>query len=307
MGGDIQKIVLCDTINHPTPILLEWGYGLSDLGYGVKYLPVPNYSILQLDEEVDLLVYAGINERLVDEFIEFKRRQPKAKIVGASDHWKDCYRNLKGVVDFFIGALERVPQVAKQFRENGFAYYNVPLAANHRLFRKVDAPKTYDACFIGNLSHGYRGEDYFLYPILDRYNCFLGGMTYKNYTLGFVPYQQHNLIRNQSAVNLNFHVPYQKPGRGEPVDRVDCNQSVFNIALSGNFQLCDHPLVLEYFKGNVILGDESNWLELFNYYLNTPIEREERAYQAMLIAQQEHTWVARMKQFINLLNAHYND
>lgn len=303
----MQKIVLCDTINHPTPILLEWGYGLTDLHYDVKYLPVPNCSILQLDEEVDLLVYAGITENLVGEFLEFKRRQPKAKIIGAADHWKDCYVNLKGVVDFFIGALESIPHVTKQYNDNGFAYYNIPLAANHKLFRKVETSKIYDACFIGNLSHGYRGEDRFLYPILDQYKCFLGGMTYKNYTYGFIPYQEHNLIRNQSAINLNFHVPYQKYGKGDPASRVDCNQSVFNIALSGNFQLCDHPLVLEYFKGNVILGDESNWMELFEYYLNTPVEREEKAYQAMLIAQQEHTWVARMKQFINLLNTHYND
>ena len=252
-------------------------------------------------------MYAGITENLFDQFIEFKRRQPNAKIIGAADHWKDSYRNLKGVVDFFLGALESIPHVTKQYNDNEFAYYNVPLAANHRLFRKENVPKIYDACFIGNLSHGYRGEDHFLYPVLEKYNCFLGGMTHKNYTRGFVPYQEHNLLRNQTAININFHVPYQKPGKGDPIDRIDCNQSVFNIALSGNFQLCDHPLVLEYFKGNVILGDESNWLELFDYYLNNTAEREEKAYQAMLIAQEEHTWVARMKQFINLLNTHYND
>lgn len=307
MGRDLQKIVLCDTINHPTPILLEWSYGLADLGYDTKYLPVPNHSILEIDEEVDLLVYAGINDSLIEDFETFKKRQPNVKIIGAADHWKDCYTKLKGIVDFFLGAFESIPHVTKQYNDNGFRYYNVPLAANHRLFYKMDVPKIYDACFIGNLSHGYRGEDIFLYPILDNYRCYLGGITYKNYTNGFTPYQEHNLIRNQTAINLNFHVPYQKPGMGNPIDRVDCNQSVFNIALSGNFQMCDHPLVLEYFKGNVILGNEDNWKELFDYYLNNPVEREEKAYQTMLIAQKDHTWVARMTQFINLLNKHYND
>lgn len=305
MGRNLQKIILCDTINHATPILLEWTTGLLDLGYDVKYLPVPDYSILQVDEEVDLLVYAGITENLIKEFEEFKRRQPNVKIIGASDHWRDCYVNFKGVVDLFVGALESIPHVTKQYNSNGFAYYNVPLAANHKIFHKVEVPKIYDACFIGNLSHGYRGEDYFLYPILNKYECFLGGMAYKNYTNGFIPYQEHNLIRNQTSINLNFHVPYQKPGKGDPIDRVDCNQSVFNIALSGNFQLCDHPLALEYFKGNVIVGDELNWMELFEYYLHNPIEREEKAYKAMLIAREEHTWVVRMSQFINLISNHY--
>jgi spore maturation protein CgeB len=133
----------------------------------------------------------------------------------------------------------------------------------------------------------------------------LGGMTYKSYNQGFVPYEMHNQIRNQTKINLNFHVPYQHPGLGEYPDRSDCNQSVFNIALSGNFQLCDHPLALEYFKGNVILGNEDNWLELFEYYLHNEQEREEKAYNAMLIAQNEHTWKARMEQFMNILENHY--
>lgn len=305
MEGSMQKIVLCDTLNHPTPILLEWYHGLCDLGYEAYYLPTPQHSILELADEVDLLIYAGIQPEALDQFEEFKKRYPYTKIVGACDHWKPDYKKFTGVVDFFIGALESIPHVKDQYNSNGFKYYNIPLAANHRIFSKIDTPKIYDACFIGNLSHGYRGEDRFLYPILDKYNCFLGGMTYGKYTHGFIPYREHNPIRNQSAININFHVPYQKPGKGDPMDRVDCNQSVFNIALSGNFQLCDHPLVIQYFKGNVVLGDEDNWLELFEYYLHNKKEREEKAYQAMVIAQTEHTWLVRMKQFMDILKKHY--
>jgi spore maturation protein CgeB len=304
MGTGVRKITLCDTINHPTPILLEWGYGLADLGYDVSYLPIPQHSIRELDQEIDMLIYAGIQPENLVEFEEFRKKNPNTTIIGASDHWKPEYVKFIGVVDYFIGALDKTPQVKNLFNQNGFQYYNIPLAANHLLFNKVSTPKIYDACFIGNLSHGYRGEDRFLYPILDKYNCFLGGMTYGKYTQGFIAYDQHNLIRNQSTININFHVPYQKPGKGEFIDRVDCNQSVFNIALSGNFQLCDHPLALEYFKGNVVIGDEDNWLDLFEYYLHNPQEREEKAHQAMLIAQQEHTWVVRMKQFMEVNENH---
>lgn len=303
----MQKIILCDTINHATPILLEWSYGLQDLGYDVSYLPIPQYSILQIDEEVDVLIYAGVQQHLLIEFIQFKHRFPKTKIIGAFSEWNPDYVNFKGIIDFFVGAIDFHLTVKQQYKDNGIDWYTIPLAANHRLFNKIDVPKVYDVCFIGNLSHGYRYEDKFLYPILDneKYNCFLGGMVYGKYQTGFVPYNDHNVIRNKTKININFHVPYQKEGLGEWPDRIDCNQSVFNIALSGNFQLCDHKLAGEYFDGNVVVADESNWLEQFEYYLNNPIEREEKAYKAMIIAQERHTWLVRMREFIILLERHY--
>jgi hypothetical protein len=307
MGNNLYNIVLCDTIHHPTPILKEWSYGLDDLGHKTTYLPIPESSLSQVDGECDILIYAGIPVEKLQEFEEFKKRYPNSIVIGATDHWKNGYEHFKGIVDFFIGCFESIPNVKKTFNDNGFDYHNVPLAANHKLFYKQNSEKVYDSCFIGTFSHGYRFEDKFLYPILDNpnYRNFLGGVNYNGYSNGFVPYHEHNNIRNQTKINLNFHVPYQKPNMGEPIDRVDCNQSVFNIALSGNFQLCDHPLVVDYFKGNVVLGDETNWLELFEYYLNNDKEREELAYNAMIIAQNEHTWVSRMSNFIELIEKDY--
>jgi hypothetical protein len=193
------------------------------------------------------------------------------------------------------------------FNDNGFQLYSVPLAANHRLFYKTSENELYDATFIGNLSHGYRGEDKFLYPILDnqKYTCFLGGMVYGKYNHGYIPYNEHNSIRNQTKINLNFHVPYQKPNCGEQFDRIDLNQSVYNIALSGNFQLCDHPLVESMFNGNIPTGTEDNWLDLFNYFLENPDIRHEKAHAAKLIAEKEHTWLVRMKEFLEILETHY--
>ena len=307
----MSKIVLCDTIHHATPILLEWCYGLQDLGYNVSYLPIPEHSILEIDEEVDILIYAGIPDSIeyLKQFEQFKSKFPNCKIIGAGDTWRDNYVNFKDIVDFFITTQHECPSLMKSYESNGFKLYSVPLAANHRLFYKIDTPKIYDACFIGNLSHGYRSEDKFLYPILDneRYTCMLGGMTYGKYQNGFIPYQEHNIIRNATHINLNFHVPYQKPNRGEHYDRVDLNQSVYNIALSGNFQLCDHPLVETLFDGNIVIGDESNWLELFEYYLHHPAERESKAEKAMEIAKQSHTWLVRMQELMEIIRLHYLD
>ena len=52
-----MNIVLCDSAVHPTPVLRGWFYGLDQLGYNPKYLPIPNYSITQLTEEPDVLIY----------------------------------------------------------------------------------------------------------------------------------------------------------------------------------------------------------------------------------------------------------
>lgn len=307
----MSKIVLCDTIHHATPILLEWYYGLYDLDYDVSYLPIPEHSILEIVDDVDILIYAGIPDSIeyLTQFTQFKLKFPKCKIIGTCDVWKDNYINFKDIVDFFITTQHECPTVTNLYNTNGFKLYNVPLAANHRLFYKTDTAKIYDACFIGNLTHGYRGEDKFLYPILDdsRYTSFLGGMTYKQYQSGFIPYAEHNVIRNSTAINLNFHVPYQKPNRGEHYDRVDLNQSVYNIALSGNFQLCDHPLVDTLFSGSIVVGDESNWLELFDYYLHHPGEREEKAIIAKQITEQSHTWLVRMQELMQIIQSHYLD
>lgn len=307
----MSKLVLCDTIHHATPILLEWYYGLYDLGYDVSYLPIPEHSILEIAEEVDILVYAGIpdSDDYLKQFEQFKIKFPNCKIIGAGDNWRPNYVNFKHIIDFFITTQHECPTLKENYTSNGFALYNVPLAANHRLFYKLDTPKLYDACFIGNLTHGYRSEDKFLYPILDNecYTSILGGMTYGKYQNGFIPYSEHNVIRNATRINLNFHVPYQKPNRGEHYDRVDLNQSVYNIALSGNFQLCDHPLVETLFEGNIVIGNEDNWLELFEYYLNNPTEREEKAEAARLIAEKSHTWLIRMSEFMEIVKNHYLD
>jgi hypothetical protein len=304
-----MKLVLCDTIHHPTPILLEWWYGLVDLGYDALYLPVPEHSILQIDEVVDVLIYAGApdDEYYINQFYEFKNRQPACKIIVTTDNWKSGYIKYKQIVDFFIMTQHSNISLVNTFNDNGFQLYSVPLAANHRLFYKTLEKELYDATFIGNLSHGYRGEDKFLYPILDnqKYSCFLGGMIYGKYNHGYIPYNEHNSIRNQTKINLNFHVPYQKPNRGEQVDRIDLNQSVYNIALSGNFQLCDHPLVESMFNGNIPIGTEDNWLDLFNYFLENPDIRHEKAHNAKLIAEKEHTWLVRMKEFLEILETHY--
>jgi len=304
-GKIFVKIAVFDTNNHPTPILKEWGFGFLDLGHEVDFYPTEHHTILAcMNKLYDLIVYVGSIQ--LHEFELVKQQNSNVKIVCATDQMQPHFYQLKGIVEFFITTQHECPSLVNEFKQIGFDLKHVPLAGNNHLFYPEQMIKQYDVCFIGTLGHGYRGEDKYLYPVLDNpnYNCYLAGMQYKHYNTPFLPYDQANAIRNSSKININFHVAYQHRGLGNPIDRVDLNQSVYNIALAGGFQICDHALASELFDGNIILGNEDNWNDLIAYYINNDDARNKLAKQSYEIAITKHTWKARMCEFLNILEKH---
>lgn len=296
-----MRIAVFDTNNHPTPILKEWGYGFIDLGHEVDFYPIEHHTLLScISKKYDLIVYVGnIN---VNEFDLVKQHNPNVKIVVAADAIQPKFYQLHGLVDFFITTQHSCPSLVKQFKEIGFDLRHIPLAGNNHLFYPTQSEKYHDICFIGTLAHGYRGEDKYLYPFVDKYNFFLAGMQYKNFGVPFLSYDQSNDIRNKSKININFHYDYQRFGEGSPIDRIDLNQSVYNIALAGAFQICDHHLVSELFDGSIIVADSAQWPELIEYYIHHDNERNQLAKQSYEIAIEKHTWKARMQEFLEILN-----
>lgn len=292
-----MKIAVFDTNNHPTPILKEWGHGFLDLGHDVDFYPIEQYTISScVNKSYDLIVYVGnIN---VNEFQLLKQYNPDVKIVVAADVMQPHFIQLNGLVEFFITTQHACPELVKQFNDIGFDLKHVPLAGNNHLFYPLDTVKQYDICFIGTLAHGYREEDKYLYPFIDKYNFFLAGMQYKNFGVPFLAYDQSNDIRNKSKININFHYDYQRLGEGSPADRVDLNQSVYNIALAGAFQICDHHLVSDLFDDSIIVADSKHWPELIEYYMHHDDERNALAKRSYEIAIKKHTWKARMQEFL---------
>jgi hypothetical protein len=295
-----MKIAVFDTNNHPTPILKEWGYGFLDLGHEVDFYATELHTIsVCINKPYDLIVYVGnIN---VHEFELVKQQNSNVKIVVAADTVQTHFYQLKGLIEFFITTQHSCPSLVKQFADIGFDLKHVPLAGNNHLFYPVTTETQYDICFIGTLAHGYREEDKYLYPFIEKYNFFLAGMQYQNFGVPFLAYDQSNDIRNKSKININFHYDYQRLGEGYPADRVDLNQSVYNIALSGAFQICDHPLVSELFDDSIIVADSKHWPDLIEYYLHNDAERDALAKRSYDIAIKNHTWKARMSEFLNIL------
>ena len=302
MGRGIKKIVCCDTIHHLTPILRGWYYGFYDLGYECSYLPIPQYSILDLQEAPDLIIYAGVKPSHLPMFKAFREKYPECIVVGTTAAFYSSYSDMQGYVDHFVTLLDSAPYMDESFKTIGYDLIHTPLAGNNHLFYPISdaSTKIYDMCFIGGLSHGDRGEHTYLYPLLDDPNnkCYLAGMSYKHHGGFMLPYEKANEIRNATKVNINFHFPYQKLGEGDPADRVDLNQSVYNIALSGQFQLCDHALVEMLFGDSIPLASKEDWMDAFNYFKKNQDEAAFLAKKAYNIAINNHTWKARMNAFL---------
>ena len=295
-----MKIAVFDTIHHPTPILKEWAVGFTDLGHNVDFYAIQHHTVLScMNIAYDLIVYVG--DMNLNQFEQIKQNNPSVKIVCAADSLQPHFAHFNGLVDFFITTQHSCKTLTDSFTNAGLKLYNIPLAGNNHLFYPTNVSPEYDICFIGTLAHGYREEDKYLYPFVEKYKFFLAGMTYKHHGVPFLSYDQANSVRNRSKININFHYDYQRFNEGYPTDRIDLNQSVYNIALSGGFQICDHPLVSDIFDNSIIVAPSQEWPELIEYYLNNHEERISLAKKSYEIALEKHTWKARMDEFLKLL------
>lgn len=310
---EISNIFVFDIMNHVTPIFKEWSYGLSELGYKIFYFPIEfcnidSWHLAKVKPDL-VLIHKNIQPNEINLFLDFKKKNPECRIVALFDYEYTAYKELVGVIDFYVTLQLKSKFLHDKVSSCGFKLYDMLLAGNNNFFYPSNLNKKYDICWIGYLYHGYRGEDKFLYPLLDnpKYKCFLGGIKYKNYNHGHVAFESMNEIRCSSKININFHVPYQKPGQGIDDNQISINQTVFNTPLSKSFQLCDHPYVLDIFDGSIPIGNESNWIDLVDKYLNDDKERLNLAEKSYKIAVEKHTWLVRMKEFCELFVNHFKN
>ena len=303
----IKKIIVSEEFSHFIPSSLGWVEGLEKLGHEVFILPQPTYTLSDIDEEADLVIYFDVrdDEKSIDEFKRFKDRYPNCKIVGMGLLPKPNYYKYKGLIDFWVNMTIEHKESIRLFNEIGFEIYSIPLAGSDTLFYPLHPQKIYDVSFIGQFGskgHGDRDEDKYLYPILDdkSITSFCAGFSYKDIGLQYVKHADLNTIYNQTKVNLNFHYKNQKGETSE--GRMDYNGRVWEIALSGNFQLCDHPYIKTNCDNCILVGEKENWKDLVNYYKNNAIEREEWQRKSFEYAKKYHTWEKRMGEFMKLFD-----
>jgi hypothetical protein len=296
----IKNFTIIESFTHFIPTGLGWIEGLDQLGHNTYAIPTSQYDYSDMSlNDMDWVVFMGVPN--LEKFYKFKHLNPNVKIIIVCFGWDNIYLDLKNYVDVWVEHTYKHDLVDAKFEEYGMKLHHIPLGASNRVFTSLEIEKIYDLSFIGQFGekgHGYRHQDHYLYPIIKLgLNGFYSG--FDGYDC--IKHETINQIYNQSKINLNFHYQYQKEQTTDLSTSIDFNGRVFEIALAGGFQLCDHPNVNEYFGDGIIYSSKEDWLDTFNFYLKNPYLRKELSLKAQQIALQNHTWKNRMQQLIDIL------
>ncbi len=297
-----MKVVVTETFLHHIPNGAGWIEGIEALGHTCYGLQSHLYNINDIDEQVDVVVFMGMHTVKLEDVIKFKDKYPNTKLVAVCYGFEEYYLTLKPYIDLWVEHNFKHDLVDNLFKQEGMKLVHIPLGSSINKFKPLDISKDYDVSFIGqfgNAGHGYREQDYYLDPVL---NLNLKGLYSGFYNYPQIGSDQLNASYNSTKVNLNFHYPNQKIQTDLQSDSIDFNSRVFDIALSGNFQLCDHPYIGGLFEDGVAYTSKEDWIDTLQYYLNNETARLEMANKAYKICLEKHTWKSRMSDFINYIN-----
>jgi len=299
-----MKIIVYEPFQHFIPTGEGWARGFEDLGHTAYRLPSVQYRITDVDEEVDLLIIHDLVPEVTKDLIEYKKTFPNTKIAVLCDYYRPHFDAAKDFVDLWFELSVQHTYSKKQFDARGMSFGHVQLSAHTKNFYPKDIPKIYDVSFIGQLSHGYRGEDKYLYPVIDKKykGIFGGGFNYKGTLYPHIHHDNLNNIYNSTKVNINFHYPLHKEERENDLEyRLEVNGRIFEIALSGNFQISDNPLVANFFGNSIPIVGENEWTNKIDYYLSNEKERLDLAKKSYDICKNNHMYVHRAKKILELL------
>jgi len=295
-----MKILVTETFLHFLPNGLGWIEGFEDLGHTAYGLQSHVNNINDIDEQLDILIFMGMHTLNYDDVVKFKDRWPETKLIAVCANFDESYLKLKPYIHTWVQHNYKHSISDRLFSEAGMNLIHVPLASSPRLFTKLDLNKQFDVSFIGqfgeNKGHGYREQDYYLDPII---KSNLKGFYSGFYNYPHIAIDDVNKVYNATKVNLNFHYPYQKLESELSTDSIDFNSRVFDICMSGNFQLCDHPYVGELFDKGLKYTSKENWLDTLEYYLNNEEEMFILTREAQEECLSKHTWKSRMSEFLN--------
>lgn len=301
-----MKMIVYESFQHFIPTGNGWINGFSSLGWTSYKLPSLEYKITDIDEEVDLLIVHDLTESLALDIIKYKNLHPKSKVAVLCSTFEPFFESIKDYVDLWFNLSLKNTYLSNIFAEKNMKLECISLAGYLSLSYPIISDKIYDVSFIGQIGHhghGYREEDKYLFPVIDRgYNGFYGGFSYKKKTWSSIPYTELNNIYNKTKVNLNFHYKNQKVESVDPESRIELNGRIFDIALSGNFQITDNPVVSELFGDSIPFVKSSEWLDTIDFFIHNKEKRIALSNLARKICLEKHTYKNRVEQIVSLLN-----
>jgi hypothetical protein len=296
----MSKAVIYEEFTHICPTGNGWVVGLEDCGYDVFPLSSTKYKLRQLDEFIDLIIIHGIDFEKANDIKEIKTFYPKTKICVLIDHYEDLYGEIEKYVDIWLTLCKVNIQLEKEFTNRNMKFGSVELASHPRMMKfytELEPNKEFDISFIGTFGHGYRGQNEYLFPLIPKYKGIYAGFSFNGINYPYFPYSEVPHIYGRTKVNLNFHYPYNFGP-----DRIDLGGRTFDIAMSGNFQMCDHFLAGEYFKGSIPIVPKEEWEDQLKFYLKNESIRSKLAMKSYQICMAEHTYTHRIKKLLKMIN-----
>ncbi|VBB45110.1 hypothetical protein TRIP_D300077 [uncultured Paludibacter sp.] len=202
----------------------------------------------------------------------------------------------------------------EKYKSVNIPYFDFPFGSDEKIFYPFACKKKYDISFLGNANSG-SGRDKYIKELIDyvcknNLNVFLAGAGWDKY--GF-PYRiithgkDTNTLYNESKVCINIHNDRQYLG----IDKeMDANNRLFDLAMAGCCQVSNgEQMISRYFeKDEIATADNADeWIKKIDFYLKNEKERDKRGENARNRALKEHTWNARAKYFIQLINQQLPD
>jgi hypothetical protein len=294
-----MKIIVYEEFVHVAATGNGWLYGFSELMHDVSKISSHNKRISNIEEYCDVLIVHGCDEYQVNDIISYKRKFPNSKICILCWEFNVYYIKLKEYVDLWFNLSIQNTYLSNLMNDIGIKIQCILLGSYPNLFYKLECIKKYDVSFFGTFAHGNRDEDKYLDSVINtNYVGIYGG--FNNFP--HVSYKDLNGIYNSTKINLNFHYKNQKiESKDDCYSRIELNGRVFDIATSGNFQICDHSYVNNIFGDSIPYVNEKDWLDAIEYYINHYDETERLVSKSHDIAIQYHSYKNRCEQILKFL------
>lgn len=295
-----MKIIVYEEFVHNAATGNGWLYGFNELKCEVIKVSSYDKRISSIEEYCDIMIIHGCYEDRINDIILYKKRFPESKICILCWEFYDYYVKLKSYVDLWFSLSIRNNYLFNIMKDVGIDLHYILLGSYPNLFYKLNCEKKYDVSFFGTFAHGNRDENKYLYNVMNKnYKGIYGGFD----SFPHIPYKDLNEVYNTTKINLNFHYKNQKMENvNDCYSIIELNGRIFDIATSGNFQICDHSYVNNIFEGSVLFVDEKDWLDVIEYYINHQEEANELALKSQIIAKNHHSYKNRCEQILKLLN-----
>lgn len=299
----MRNVVVYEKFDHFVPTGNGWAEGFEELGYNVEKISSLNKSIYDLsvrDTPIDIFVLFGNDVSNVNKLKELKSKK-NCKIIYVIFGFEEYFKDLRETVDLWVEHIYKHDIIEDLFGYEKMKFKLVPLGSSTKLFYPTNESSLdryeYDVNFIGQFCHGNRNEETYLFPIINKcYKGFYSGFQHNGVNYPYVNHTDLNKIYNKTKVNLNFHYPHQKTQSMMIINEyLEFNGRTFEIPMSQNFQLCDHPHIVEFFGEGIVYADKSDWFDKFEYYVKNDNERAQLEKIARENCLKNHSWKCRME------------